>query len=491
MHALQIGIALVSIVARGAGAGVSLLQSSHHGGFQRIAPGVASETSSEFIKEEESEVDGDYLEVNIRRHHGQPKNLDNAPMQQGVFGGHSLMVPFEEEHRTSENSSVLEVSRTVPSDGGHISAHIPEPMSAEQFAAGYAAGSLAHATAGVPAHGMIRGLELLMGIVLGMLLSLLAFTVMGSWSGKPLRSLRPSQAPSPKLGLSGGKLELMQFKYHGALFTQFSWALDGSSGVGEHDPVPIFSDSREVGRVLGRLMATPNGEMYLMSAGSTWATLKRPLPNRRQPGQLWDFKVCRADGTPYVEVKQRSDTKCHVDDALTQRRIMTVIGNFIYPVFLSGDRKIHVWLMQGAAKPTMCAQCESRPEMEIEGLPPASESRRFNVTTTSDIDASLVLAVLLGLQDIHGAGRNLSAVARPSSERSSSIIRDVNAGAASSSSGLAAEAGAASSAGLAGTGASSSSGNGGNRAAPSGLLGSEEKAAEEQPPRAAEPRMAA
>mmetsp|Transcript_53962 Transcript_53962/g.94656 ORF Transcript_53962/g.94656 Transcript_53962/m.94656 type:complete len:503 (-) Transcript_53962:17-1525(-) len=502
MHALHIFIILVSFLARAAGAGVSLLQSLHSGEFRRIA-GVASETGSDVTKEEESEADGDYLEVAIRRHHRQPKRVKDAPIHRG--SDHSLTVPFNTDHHPSEKSSAPELSRAVPSaaDLDALLSGKTDRESAERKQniaiggdsvphASYDAGSLALASTRFPAKGMVHGLELLIGIMLGVLLSLLALTAMGYWSGKSKRSPLPPQAPSPNLGLSGGKLELVQFNYHGAFFTQFTWALDGSSGSSDYDPVSILSDNREVGRVLGRLMATPNGEMYVMSAGSTWAILKRPLPNRRQPGQLWDFKVCRADGTPYVEVKQRSDTKCHVDDAVTQRRIMTVIGNFTYPVFLSGERKIHVWLTQGSSKPTMCAQCESRPEMETEGLPPSSQSRRFHVTTTSDIDASLVLAMLLGLQDVHGAGRNPNVAAHSSSsERGPRSVRNVRAGTASSTAGLAAGTVAASNVGPAGTGATSSSGNGGQGTGPSGQLASEEKAAEKPPPRATEPATAA
>mmetsp|Transcript_126647 Transcript_126647/g.224319 ORF Transcript_126647/g.224319 Transcript_126647/m.224319 type:complete len:494 (-) Transcript_126647:14-1495(-) len=493
MHALHIFIILVSFLARAAGAGVSLLQSLHSGEFRRIA-GVASETGSDVTKEEESEADGDYLEVAIRRHHRQPKRVKDAPIHRG--SDHSLTVPFNTDHHPSEKSSAPELSRAVPSaaDLDALLSGKTDRESADRKQsiaiggdsvphASYDAGSLALASTRFPAKGMVHGLELLIGIMLGVLLSLLALTAMGYWSGKSKRSPLPPQAPSPNLGLSGGKLELVQFNYHGAFFTQFTWALDGSSGSSDYDPVSILSDNREVGRVLGRLMATPNGEMYVMSAGSTWAILKRPLPNRRQPGQLWDFKVCRADGTPYVEVKQRSDTKCHVDDAVTQRRIMTVIGNFSWPVFLSGERGIHVWLMHGSAKPSMCAQCEARPEMEST----SSQSRRFHVTTTPDTDASLVLAILLGLQDVHSAaGRSYSS---GQSIQGFGIQGDA---AASPSPGMAVGTGAASSAGPPGAGATSSSGNDGQGSGSSGQpLVSEEKPPDDEPPKVTQPAMAA
>jgi len=468
MHAFHISIILVSFVARAAGAGTVLLQTVHGGGFQRIA-NVASETGNDLINEEESEVDGDYLEVDIRRHHRQPKKLVDSTIH------HSLVVPLDTtDHHQSENSSVPEASRRVASDSegeraaghtmplaGHAYMHIPEHQSVEQLAAAqqYSAGPN-------PGLGITRGLELMIGVVLGVLLSLLALTAMGYWSRKPARTSLPGQAPMPNPGLSGGKLDLVQFNYHGSSFKQFSWALEGVSGSSEHDPVSILSDNKEVARALGRLMATPNGEMYLMSAGSTWAILKRPVPNRR-PGQFWDFKVCQADGTPYAEVKQRSETKFHVDDAVFQRRIMTVIGNFTYPVFLSGERSIHIWLTQKSARPSMCAQCEARPEMETEELPQASQSRRFQVTMTSNIDASLVLAILLGIQDVHrAASRHPNVPQSSGSERSVHSTGNFQVGAASSS---AAGASAAPKAAPAGnTGASSSSGNGGQASGPSG-----------------------
>jgi len=149
-------------------------------------------------------------------------------------------------------------------------------------------------------------------------------------------------------------------------------------------------------------------------AGGLWCMLKRPAPSRR-PGQLWDFKVCKANGVPYAEVRQRSETKCLINDAATQRRVMTVIGNFTYPVFLSGERSIHVWIMQADGQSCMGAQCEAKLDdadpgeqylslaSAAESALPAAPPRRFYVTTTANADASLVLAVLLGLQDVHRA----------------------------------------------------------------------------------------
>jgi len=273
-------------------------------------------------------------------------------------------------------------------------------------------------------------LELIIGILLGILLSLIAVVV---WFGFRWRlKTQPDGLPGimaagqPVQGFDGGRLGLVQFHYQGAFFNQLSWTMERGGVAGARDTdrervtMVLNERSQKVARGVGRLMSTPNGEMYLTSLsggpGSVWCILKRPAPSRR-PGQLWDFKVGQANGVPYSEVRQRSETKCLVNDAVSQRRIMTVIGNFTYPVFLSGERSIHVWITQADGQTCMGAQCEAKIEdpdegeqygsLEpgAEGLLPGVPSRRFYVTTTANTDASLVLAVLLGLQDVHHAAR--------------------------------------------------------------------------------------
>jgi len=266
-------------------------------------------------------------------------------------------------------------------------------------------------------------LELIIGVLIGILVCLLILLAwLGCW---PRLKAQSAAVPVPALppdGLDGGRLGLVQFHYQGAFFNQLSWTFERGSAArdreGDYVTVVLNERSQKVAHGVGRLMSTPNGEMHLMSlgagAGGLWCMLKRPAPSRR-PGQLWDFKVCKANGVPYSEVRQRSETKCLVNDAATQRRVMTVIGNFTYPVFLSGERSIHVWITQADGQSCMGAQCEAKLEDEgsgeinrsmasaAEGALPAAPSRRFYVTTTANADASLVLAVLLGLQDVHRA----------------------------------------------------------------------------------------
>lgn len=289
---------------------------------------------------------------------------------------------------------------------------------------------------------------LLAGTAFGMLLSAVAVAVgCGPWQVRKTEAVEVNHTdknfnePGPEiapLGLSGGQLQLPYICYNDAYFRQFSWSPER-----ERDTMSVLDASgREVARSLGRLMATPNGEMYAETEGSTWAVLKRPAPSRR-PGQLWDFKVCARDGLPYAEVRQMSETKCVVDCVSSQRKLMTVVGNFTYPVFLSGERNIHVWVQQDThfAQPGLGAQVEatlqSRSVMaeaqtnsggsSSSAEPPTcakplkdigkecqekqARTHRFHVTTTAGIDASLVLAVLLGLEDVHRASaRQLEAM---------------------------------------------------------------------------------
>lgn len=294
--------------------------------------------------------------------------------------------------------------------------------------------------------------ELIIGVLMGIVVCLLILLAwLGCWPRKKAQSVAVPGPALPPDGLDGGRLGLVQFHYQGAFFNQLSWtfergrsrqlelgtsgdkskstgtsqrcAEEGSdTGDREGDCVTMVRNERsqKVAHGIGRLMSTPNGEIHLTSLGAgtggLWCMLKRPAPSRR-PGQFWDFKVCKANGVPYAEVRQRSETKCLINDAATQRRLMTVIGNFTYPVFLSGERSIHVWVMQADGQSCMGAQCEAKLDdaepgaqysmatSAAESTLPAAHSRRFYVTTTAHADASLVLAVLLGLQDVHQSAR--------------------------------------------------------------------------------------
>mmetsp|Transcript_130693 Transcript_130693/g.279477 ORF Transcript_130693/g.279477 Transcript_130693/m.279477 type:complete len:489 (+) Transcript_130693:175-1641(+) len=313
-----------------------------------------------------------------------------------------------------------------PGDGSS-----PEPDRLPRAAAD--AKPVGHPTVAAPTplpQALFHGIELLVGIALGVLLSVVA-TCVCCWPSCRSSQGQADQAPeAAPPGLSGGRLILPYLRYNGAHFRQFNWSLEHLGARGG-SPVVQVSDSlgQEVARASGRLMATPNGEMHLESRGSVWCVLKRPAPSRR-PGQLWDFKVCLANGTPYAEVRQMSETKCVVDLASTQRKVMTVIGNFTYPVFLSGDRSLHVWIVEADGQPTLGAQVEARSADELKEaageVDKSSETaeaqstatttvttclggsearRRFHATTTATTDASLVLAVLLGLEDVHSAAR--------------------------------------------------------------------------------------
>lgn len=328
--------------------------------------------------------------------------------------------PGAENPQNSSNAFAVEASEDVPvessatalSQPSQPSRELPPQPAKPQLSPGGAPG---------PQPATTRGLELIIGILLGILASLLALVGwLFCWPRIKAQSGLPATATAAPMhgqGLDGGRLGLVQFHYQGAFFNQLSWSLEGGGGT---QTMVLNERSQKVARAVGRLMSTPNGEMYLSSLGGgpggLWCILKRPAPSRR-PGQLWDFKVCQANGAAYSEVRQRSETKCLVNDASSQRRMMTVIGNFTYPVFLSGERSIHVWITQADGQSLMGAQCEAKIEDPDEGSQPGSwgpaaenalpgaPSRRFYVTTTANTDASLVLAVLLGLQDVHRAAR--------------------------------------------------------------------------------------
>jgi len=280
-----------------------------------------------------------------------------------------------------------------------------------------------------------HGSELVVGIIIGTAVSGVIMIVASClWSQKtsstPPQAAAAAALPKPTAagagaaeggGLAEGRLYLRALRHHGASYHRFSWAPDmaggSSSAAAAHVQRIVDSGGQEIACAIGRLMAAPNGEMRLEARGTTWAVLRRAAPSRR-PGQLWDFKICRADGAPFAEVRQRSDTKCLVDDAMSQLRFMTVIGNFTYPVFLSGERNINLWITQGDSPPTQAAQCEAHPEAAVAtAVAPAAATEaaaaaavsmessrlRFHVTSTVSADASLIIAVLLGLQDVHQA----------------------------------------------------------------------------------------
>lgn len=401
-------------------------------------PNAEAELMEESVEDDdEGPEDGEDFEVVVRRHHthGTPAILTSrrrrraGPIQGAVYPANTS------EAQTLES---YEARKELPSQylAAAISEEQRQPNPEETNPpVGPLSGPPPQSGAPTqPQPSATRGLELIIGILLGILVSLLALVAwLCCWRGlKSQHAASSSMAvANPSQGLDGGRLGLVQFHYQGAFFNQLSWTLEAGGGTStssassrrdkdsESVTLVLNERSQRVARGVGRLMSTPNGEMHLTSLGGgpggLWCILKRPAPSRR-PGQLWDFKVCQANGAPYSEVRQRSETKCLVNDAVSQRRMMTVIGNFTYPVFLSGERSIHVWITQADGQCLMGAQCEAKLEEPDQGAPypsrgsaaehlPAAPSRRFYVTTTANTDASLVLAVLLGLQDVHRAAR--------------------------------------------------------------------------------------
>lgn len=247
--------------------------------------------------------------------------------------------------------------------------------------------------------------------------------VAGCFSGKGLGDPHGVYGKAAKHeSLSGGRLALELSHHGGSPYRRFSWALD--SGLRGHVPV-LNAAGAEVACLGGSLMAVPNGEMRIQSGGICWAILGRPTPNLRRPGQLWDFKVCRADGSPFAVVRQRSEYKCIVEDAATQKRVIEVVGNFFHPEFLTGERIVQAWL----SKDGVGAQCQVRLDSAANGESPAQRPRaaagdarpRFHVTTTASAEADLMLAVLVGLQDVHAASQHCVGLAGHQKERSMAV----------------------------------------------------------------------
>lgn len=249
--------------------------------------------------------------------------------------------------------------------------------------------------------------ELLVGIGVGIALSFLSVCFWGGCCRERKWGALSDAGSSGVASIAKGFVDIPHVYYNGAFFCQFSWCLDASALEKETGALRVLdADGRQVVRAIGRLMATPNGEVQLQNSMCVpWAVLKRAVPNKRQ-GQLWDFRVCGSDGAVRAEVKQRSETKAVVvEPAPSQRRLMTVIGNFGHRVFLTGERCVHVWTSLGGDRPSLGAQCEVRVEAVRCAGGPGGQNvvtpvRSFYVSATMSTDAPLVLAVLLGLQEV-------------------------------------------------------------------------------------------
>lgn len=215
-------------------------------------------------------------------------------------------------------------------------------------------------------------------------------------------------------GLDQGLVQVRPVFFGGAFFKQFSWCPESDLGrsLRIHDV-----QGRQVALASGALIRSADsdstevaddleydcrGELCLLVGTSVWATLRL----NEDPGNAatsWpSFKILTAQGTIYAEVKLLSDAKCIVEGPPPlKRRLMTVVGNFCHNEFFCGDRNIHVWIAQaGTERTRVGAQCETRTEtLRTNGG--SRRARSYFVSTTGHADTPLVMAVMLGLQEIH------------------------------------------------------------------------------------------
>lgn len=215
-----------------------------------------------------------------------------------------------------------------------------------------------------------------------------------------------------------GLVQVRPVFFGGAFFKQFSWCPEADVGrsLRIHDV-----QGRQVALASGALIGSAlsatevgdsgeddyKGELSLLVGPKVWALLRHNQDVDMNQASVararWQsFQVLTAQGTLYAEVKLLSDAKCIVEGPPPlRRRLMTVVGNFCANGFLCGDRNIHVWIAQAGTERTLVgAQCETRSE----NLRTSAGSRRvrsYFVSTTEHADTPLVMAVMLGLQEIH------------------------------------------------------------------------------------------
>lgn len=255
----------------------------------------------------------------------------------------------------------------------------------------------------------------LAGISLGVL-AYGVFMCFYAW-GKPSSLEEESglvQASMSEAGLAihGNLVQVRPVFFSGALFKQFSWCpeADVERSLRIHDV-----QGRQVALAAGALIrsaesTTPEivddgeydyrGELSLLVGPTVWAVLR--LSEANPQASCPSFQILTAQGSLYAEVKLLSDAKCIVEGPPPlKRRLMTVVGNFCHNDFFCGDRNIHVWIAQAGTERTLVgAQCETR----IENLRSSGGSRRarsYFVSTTEHADTPLVMAVMLGLQEVH------------------------------------------------------------------------------------------
>lgn len=212
-----------------------------------------------------------------------------------------------------------------------------------------------------------------------------------------------------------GLVQVRPVFFGGAFFKQFSWCPEADVGrsLRIHDVQgkqvalaagslsPLVGDSGEGER---------NGEIALFVGPTLWAILCRTQDEDANPGRLQSFQVLTAQGSLYAEVKLLSDAKCIVEGPPPlKRRLMTVVGNFCHNDFLRGDRNIHVWIAQAGSERTLVgAQCETRTE-NLRSSGGSRRARSYFISTTEHADTPLVMAVMLGLQEVH----TVSALSQP------------------------------------------------------------------------------
>jgi hypothetical protein len=254
----------------------------------------------------------------------------------------------------------------------------------------------------------------LAGVSIGVLLygAFMYFSGWGKLSSLDAESSLVQASMSEGLEVQG-LVQVRPVLFGGAFFKQFSWCPEADKGrsLRIHDV-----QGKQVAIATGALIRTSEaeevsdgdeydcgGELSLLVGTTVWAVLHLNEEVGTNLQMSWpSFKVLTAQGTTYAEVKLLSDAKCIVEGPPPLRRLlMTVVGNFCHNEFFCGDRNIHVWIAQaGTERTRVGAQCETR----IETLRTTSGSRRarsYFVSTTGHADTPLVMAVMLGLQEIH------------------------------------------------------------------------------------------
>lgn len=211
-------------------------------GLGKLAPSQLLSSSSVRPLQEEREVDGDGedLEVVVRRHHTH-RPLGPVPSRRrrrvGPLPGtsphqnmpkqltmESVQEPTMQSRQQEYRATALSQPRLEPAvtDGRLREPQLP---SKPGLPPGTAA-SVAEPT-------VMRGPELIIGILLGVLISLLGIVgYLNCWPR--YKSGASSTAISPAAhgqGLDGGRLGLVQFHYQGAFFNQLSWTLETGSRV--------------------------------------------------------------------------------------------------------------------------------------------------------------------------------------------------------------------------------------------------------------------